>query len=484
MWARWQRSALAAAALLGCLAGGCVPLRQVTPRTSAHSAVSNATAEFAESRGGNTSASPYASPRQVTPRTSAHSAVQIATAEFAESRGANAPIAQIVFSKPAALDLDELIELAARNNPDLAVAQAQADAARGRLVQAGLYPNPSLGPRFNDLNSPRDSIGAPGFSMNQEFVLGKKLQLATAAAAQGVAAADWAAITRWYDVITRVRQAYYDVLTAEREVQTNREIVELSQKSLDVIEKLLKKVSTKLDVLRAQVELEQNRTRFVVAEKRLQASWRLLARAVGLSELPANEVTGNLEVRAPVYDWAPLLETTLVRSSEIQEAHALQMQADGLLRRAQAEPIPNMQLQVQPSYAVPIKNMFVEVTAVFAIPVFDRNQGNIAAARAEVARTHAQIRQVELRLTEQLTLAYQRYQVAQQQVAAFRDKIVPNANESFRLVQLAFERGDGKTDYTSVLQAQQIVVQTRLQYVQALGELWRAVSEIRGIVQD
>jgi cobalt-zinc-cadmium efflux system outer membrane protein len=394
------------------------------------------------------------------------------------------PIAQIVFSKPASLNLDDLIALASQNNPDLVIAQAQVEAARGRLVQAGLYPNPVIGPRIDELGNNRNQWGSPGATINQEIVAVGKLKRAKAAAAHGVAVADWQAMSRWFDVVTRVRIAYYDVLTAEREVRTNREIVELTQKSLDVARKLLKLKGTQIDVLRAEVEQDQSRTRLAVAEKRLEATWRILGRVVGVRDLPAGELEGDLELKVSVLEWPALLERMLEQSSEMQVAYSAQLQADQLLRRAQIEPIPNALVTVQPGYSVPDRDMKVEVVAGFAIPLFNRNQGNIAAAQAEVARTRAVIRQVELQLTEQLTNAFQRYQSAQQQVTAYRDRILPNARESLRLVQLAYEKGAANFDLTAVLQAQQTLVQARLQYVQALGELWRAVSEIRGLVQE
>src|SRR5262245_3208199 len=40
------------------------------------------------------------------------------------------------------LSLVQLLSLAAETHPDLAIAYAHSEAARGRLIQAGLYPNP------------------------------------------------------------------------------------------------------------------------------------------------------------------------------------------------------------------------------------------------------------------------------------------------------------------------------------------------------
>src|SRR5207244_12553684 len=113
-----------------------------------------------------------------------------------------------------------------------------------------------------------------------------------------------------------------------------------------------------------------------------------------------------------------------------------------------------------------------------------RNQGNILAARPDVARTEEQVRQVELRLTERLAAAYQRYQAAREQREAYEKRILPRARESLRLVTIGYERGDPKYDFTALLQAQQTLAQVRLTYVESLGEMWKAISELSGLLQQ
>jgi outer membrane protein TolC len=81
-------------------------------------------------------------------------------------------------------------------------------------------------------------------------------------------------------------------------------------------------------------------------------------------------------------------------------------------------------------------------------------------------------------------VAQQRYVNARRQARVFAEQILPTAEESLRLIRLGYESGDPKYDYTSVLQAQQTVVQARLTYVQVLGELWRAVAELAGLLQQ
>src|SRR4051812_20685838 len=47
--------------------------------------------------------------------------------------------------------LEDLLALAVRYHPELQSAQANIEAARGRMIQAGLHPNPSIGPNFGQL---------------------------------------------------------------------------------------------------------------------------------------------------------------------------------------------------------------------------------------------------------------------------------------------------------------------------------------------
>src|SRR5437868_15444565 len=128
------------------------------------------------------------------------------------------------------------------------------------MNQARLYPNPSFGPNFSQLGDSANRLGEPGARLTQTIVTGNKIGIAKAAAAFGVEAADWQAFTKWYDVVTRVRLAYYELLTGLREQDTVQEIVRVSDEALKAA-KTLEKIGAgnRPDVLRAQVEYEQNR---------------------------------------------------------------------------------------------------------------------------------------------------------------------------------------------------------------------------------
>ena len=48
----------------------------------------------------------------------------------------------------------------------------------------------------------------------------------------------------------------------------------------------------------------------------------------------------------------------------------------------------------------------VKIETAAALPLFDRNQGNIVAARADLERSQNEVRQVELRLTDRLSAVF------------------------------------------------------------------------------
>src|SRR5262245_44325675 len=84
--------------------------------------------------------------------------------EEAEARAAAPP-----------LTLEQLIILACEHNPAIAMAQTRVQAARGRLVQAGLYLNPSIIWEAEDMGGPGPhAAGAQGPIFGQDIVTAGK----------------------------------------------------------------------------------------------------------------------------------------------------------------------------------------------------------------------------------------------------------------------------------------------------------------------
>ena len=380
--------------------------------------------------------------------------------------------------------LDDLLTLATSRHPELRAARAKVEAAPGALIQAGLYPNPMIGPSFKEIGHRDNGWGEIGVEMSQTFVTAGKLALAQAAAAQGVNAADWQALTQWFNVVTRVRLAYVELLAAQREREAIIDMERVAANILKAAERLSAAGAVnRPEVLRAEVELAQQSLKKSVADSKVEAARRMVAAAIGAPELNLSDLRGDLDKAPPAYAWNTLIDWTLQSSAELQEAGALVAQRETLLQRARVEATPDINLTALPFYSNPERQWKGELLMTAAIPIRNRNEGNILGARSELARARADEENTALRLRERLAMAFQRFQAAQVQVDAYRKHIVPKARESLKLVETGFVAGDKMYGYTPLYQAQQLLFAAQLAEVQALAEWQRAAAELAGIAQ-
>ena len=88
------------------------------------------------------------------------------------------------------------------------------------------------------------------------------------------------------------------------------------------------------------------------------------------------------------------------------------------------------------------------------------------------------VRQVELRLTDQLATAYRYYASARQQVERYQQQLIPRAERSIQLVQQGYQHG--QIDYLTLLSTQRTYFQIRVEYLQSLSQLHQNAILLKG----
>jgi len=380
----------------------------------------------------------------------------------------------------AAPGLDDLLALARTRHPDLAAAAARVGEARGRMVQAGFYPNPTVGYSGNQINDGPGTPGQQGGFVAQEFVTAGKLRIARDAAGFGVRAADWHAASKWYDTAARVRAAYGEYATAAAVLRETERTADLFAAGLDRAERLTAGGKAEAyDVTRLRVEAAQVANRVGAARERVAAAGRMLAVAVGVDQLPgigAAELPGGTAV--PSYDEAVALAG---RSSFVLAAAAEAEQARAEVRAAEVKPVPNVQTMTTVAHDYVTRAPMASVQVGLPLPVFDRNRGNIAAAQARLVAAEAGVEQARLRAAERLAGAYQRYENARRQLDLYRTRVLPDAAAALEQIDRVYAaRGERFLD---TLDARRVLTQARIDYAQSLGDLWSAAAEIEAVAQ-
>jgi outer membrane protein, heavy metal efflux system len=391
--------------------------------------------------------------------------------------------APVALPADAPLTLEGLEQLALAHNPTLVQAGANVEDARGRATQSGLYPNPTVGYTGEQIGLRGDAAPGEqqGMFIDQTIVTAGKLRLNRAKFGQEVTQMEWQAAAQQYRVVNGVRVRYYQLLAMQKLVAVREDLLKTAEDVVTTVEELVNVgQANKADLLQAKIEARQAKVALQNAKALYQAARQQLVAFVGVQQLPDGPLPGDIEAGAPLPDQPTTLAHLLEASPELAIARAEVARNQFALRREQVEPIPNVQLRASTGYNFESKTVTTTVNAGVRLPVFDKNQGNIRSATAQLAKAQAEVGRVEFSLQRRLARAYARYQTALAVVETYRKDNLPDAREAYKLYKESFEKR--RAAYPQVLIAQRNYFQIATEYVEALEKLRRAEAEIRGLL--
>jgi cobalt-zinc-cadmium efflux system outer membrane protein len=377
---------------------------------------------------------------------------------------------------------EDLEQIALNNNPALAEAWARVRAAEGRWLQAGLPQNTELGYSGQQIGS-RGLAEQDGVYMRQPLVRLRKLRLNRLVAAQEINVARQQAQVQQQRLLTDVRLGFYEMLVAQRRVDLNRELVHVNQGAVEITTSLFDAQEVgRPDVLRATIELQSSQLRLKAAENQYRAAWSKLAAVLGTPDAPPQRIAGSLEVESGSISEDDAMAQILASSPELAAALAEVDRAEFSVQRQRVEPLPNIDVQgiVQHDNSTGSSNGALQVSV--PIPWLNRNQGGIRAAEAEVVAAQRAVARTQLSLKRRLASVYQRYATARVKVSGYSgpDGILANAKASLDAVRANYEGIE--ISYIDLLNAQRTYAQQNLAYIETIGELWAAVTEINGLL--
>lgn len=114
------------------------------------------------------------------------------------------------------------------------------------------------------------------------------------------------------------------------------------------------------------------------------------------------------------------------------------------------------------------------------LPLFDRNQGNIAAALAGAERAREEERAASLAVRTGLAAAWQELKLAAGEARALREGVLPVATEAFEAARAGFKAG--KFAYLDVLDAQRTLFDARQLLIEALAAYHHALADVDRLV--
>ncbi|MGI8735010.1 MAG: TolC family protein [Pyrinomonadaceae bacterium] len=412
-----------------------------------------------------------------------------------ESQEIQRPRREVIPAGPI-MRLEDLEAMAIQRNPTLAQAEDSIRAAEGRRRQAGMFPNPVAGYFLEEFafRSPSETM-EQGVFIEQTIPLGGKLSKARRVFAREKDQAVILAEAQRLRVTNSIRVLYYETLGSQRLVELRDDLSQLAREAVEITKELYNVgQADRPDQLEIEIEAERSEIEFLRAQNDWIRSWRSLAAMVGNPELTPARLAGNPEDDLTPLNEVQLLDTLVSQSPEIRVAQSGVERARAVVARARAERIPDLFLRgglgynyerfepVTPSLAGRRKGPEMRLEVGINVPIFNRNQGGIAAAEAELAIAERDLQRLQLFLRTQFASSFREYRNAQQMAERYRTQVVPRARQAYQMYLSSFRQMAAA--YPQVLIAQRTLFQVEVEYARALIQLRQSAVGLRGFLLE
>jgi len=378
--------------------------------------------------------------------------------------------------------LDDILALALEKNPLVTESEGVIEQKEGKKLSASAYPNPTL-----TFQSGRGTVKDPsvGISITERYVtLSQPLEWpGTRAARQQAAQAevDSAMASREearLNLIAATKQAFYDLLLAERQtemaihnVRTMEEVREAVIRRVDAGEAPpFEAVKVKVEEMKVQKEVA--RAKGVVQS--FQASLNSLTAGALGSEF---SIQGDFAARPEALHLATVPEQTLTHHPVIMKWKKLVEEARQVHRQEQQARIPNV--TVSGSYQRDAGREGYVGAISIPFPVWDQRQGDIAQAKGTLRQREAMLLRAKHELLKGIAQQIQLSQAAAAQIATYEQGLLKQAQEALRIAKVSFKFGEA--GLLDVLDAQRVLRQTQLDYAQAKYDLSVSLTELERV---
>ncbi|MBI4624066.1 MAG: TolC family protein [Verrucomicrobia bacterium] len=362
--------------------------------------------------------------------------------------------------------------------PELAEAKARVDAADGRAQQAGLFPNPDAIARMESARF-RDPTGEAEFpvGLSQTVPLGRRLSKARQAELLEREVRARGLEVKQREIRRRVHSAFATTLYQEKAYQAQTEIQQNAEKAAATTRARVEAGDAlREDLARVEMELARAKVEASRAGSLHQQSLVELAAAIGDAALSVKSLAGTLEAAFEI----PTLETlaaNLPAHPEIALADADVRARNARVDLAKAERIPDVKVDFLYRRLEASKENAFDVGMSIPLPLFNRNQGRLREARAEVAAAEARSRMTQNELTTRLRQSHLRLSTALANSRTLKTEILAKADTVRRGAEARYAAGD--ISLADILPVRRDWAAVQLSYLESLREVMHAWAEVR-----
>ena len=356
----------------------------------------------------------------------------------------NTAWAQIEGPKDRAIDLQEALAKALDHNKELAAFAYRLEEQVGRVQQAGLVPNPEMNLFIEDAlgSGAHSGFKSAQTTLSLEWVLERSLRRRRVDAAETRSALliSDAEILR-LEVAAQTALRFLNSLANQAQFVSTADAVALAE---DTVVAVKRRVSAgkapSADLIRAEAELATARLARDDVAHELSSSYRRLAAQWGDREPGFSRVDGDL-LTLPIPQSFASFAARIEKNPQIVRLLSEEHTATARQRLAEARRWPLLRPAVGIRHYGATDDVAIVAGLKVPLPFFNRNQGQITASRAALARTRADAEAVRVRVHTTLFEIYQEMQHHLHRAETLRDEIVPRLAAVLEETRRGYEQG-------------------------------------------
>ena len=282
------------------------------------------------------------------------------------------------------------------------------------------------------------------------------------------------------EVAYRVKEAYYGLLTAEREREAAEKSLTRLKAHLKTARALYQEgLVAKHQVLEAEVAVAEAEHRLVLAQNAVELARNRLNLLLDRELSAPLTIEDTLERKPQIRDLSFYLKRAGERRPELKAARLALEMARERIRLARAKYWPQIDflglyqkqgtdLLASQSPYLDRENVSFTLNLRLLLWDFGKRRDEVAAARAEALAKEADLRELEKEVELEVRRAYLAFSAAEKHLILAR-KALSSAQENFRLEKARFAEGLATT--ADVLDAEAFLARAEFGLVEALSDL-------------
>ena len=372
-----------------------------------------------------------------------------------------ATIAGAGIPRSHALTMEASAQLALRNNLELKAAYYEVEKARGRLLQAGLLPNPSL-ELAGETDRAFKNEGERKFAVavSQAFPITGRLKHARTVGRVEVALAIAEIRNRERLLIGDVQRVFIQVLAGSEQIAARRELLETTNALVTLSRQRFEAAQvSQVDVNLANIETQKLQQEIRLLEADREANLLALKQKLGLAPQTPLSIEGSLRgvagsLGAPV---DPRRAFSLRPDLRAVELAAERARAEARLASSVAwgDPTVSFGFDQNRRSDVPIglvTDRSLGLKLSIPLPAFNQNQGKIYEQQSAERLAVGQLSAQRLGVQTEIAVAGERAARIGAALETYERSLLPLISQNTAVLQQGYR--EGKADFTQILQSQ------------------------------